>query len=196
MGSPAESLEAGAVLGPDHYVCTLPEEVCKVAKTLLGEEEQSRTAALLQMRHFVTTHPSITNCRMGECYECCMCVCVRACCVCVWVVCVASVAVGVCCVCLCGCVLHVCVSLALFSPVYCRFVVFRPIYVLFSYLLLPCLLPSPAVPSFSLLIPLFFSSTTTYSFSPFSFLFYSSFLFPFPLTFFLSQNQFHFSLVT
>lgn len=73
MGSPVESLGAGAVLGPDQYVCTLPQEVCKVAKTLLGEEEQSRTAALLQMRNFVTNHSLITNCRMGEC---CVCVCV------------------------------------------------------------------------------------------------------------------------
>lgn len=67
MGSPLGSLEAGAVLGPDQYVCTLPQEVCKVAEAHLGEEEQSRAAGLQQMRNFVASHPLITKCRMGEC---------------------------------------------------------------------------------------------------------------------------------
>lgn len=64
MGSPLGNLEAGAVLGPDQYVCTLPQEVCKVAQVHLGEEEQSRAAGLMQMRNFVASHPLITKCRM------------------------------------------------------------------------------------------------------------------------------------
>ncbi|XP_045116518.1 clavesin-2-like [Portunus trituberculatus] len=64
MGSPLGSEEAGAVLGPDQYVCTLPAEVCKLAETHLKEEEQARTSAIVQMRNFISSHPLITKCRM------------------------------------------------------------------------------------------------------------------------------------
>ncbi|XP_063846038.1 clavesin-2-like [Scylla paramamosain] len=64
MGSPLGSEEAGAVLGPDQYVCTLPAEVCKLAETHLMEEDRARTSAIVQMRDFISSHPSITKCRM------------------------------------------------------------------------------------------------------------------------------------
>ena len=65
MGSPLGSEEAGAVLGPDQYVCTLPSEVCKLAQLHLREEEQARETAIVRMRQFISSHPDITKCRMG-----------------------------------------------------------------------------------------------------------------------------------
>ena len=70
MGSPLGSEEAGVVLGPDQYVCTLPAEVCKLAETHLKEEEQARTSGIVQMRNFISSHPLITKCRLGKTWWC------------------------------------------------------------------------------------------------------------------------------
>ncbi|XP_045585325.1 clavesin-1 [Procambarus clarkii] len=64
MGSPHGAAEVSDVLGEDHYVCTLPSEVKKIASRDLNEDDASRAAGLQQMRNFVRRNPAITKCRL------------------------------------------------------------------------------------------------------------------------------------
>ncbi|KAK5640002.1 hypothetical protein RI129_010813 [Pyrocoelia pectoralis] len=50
----------------DEYVCTLSEEVQKIAKDELGEDKHCRDQALESMRHWVTHNPRILNCRLDS----------------------------------------------------------------------------------------------------------------------------------
>ncbi|KAG7175764.1 Alpha-tocopherol transfer protein-like 3 [Homarus americanus] len=64
MGSPFGAGEVSEVLGEDDYVCTLPMEVRKLAARDLIEDDNTRTAALQQMRLFVRRNQAITKCRL------------------------------------------------------------------------------------------------------------------------------------
>lgn len=50
----------------DKYVCSLPEEVQKVALEELREDQNIRDQSLEQMREWITKHPNIKCCRKGN----------------------------------------------------------------------------------------------------------------------------------
>lgn len=49
----------------EKYVCSLPEDVQKIALEELREDENIRDQSLEQMREWITKHPNIKRCRTG-----------------------------------------------------------------------------------------------------------------------------------
>lgn len=55
-----------AVTENEEYVCTLPEQVQKLAETELREDDNIRSQSLEQMREWIVKHPNIKKCRTGK----------------------------------------------------------------------------------------------------------------------------------
>lgn len=54
------------VTEPDEYVCTLSEDLQKITKEELREDQHTRETALASMREWIKQNPKIKNCRMGK----------------------------------------------------------------------------------------------------------------------------------